>query len=156
MIDNNQISLLRVLKIKQTFGAMKALKLLILTWVLLSCKKDAGIMPAELAGRWRMISRQVSENGIVEWKQIPESDTLYVFFSEYGEYVNSQGLLLPCGPAALKINGEVREIDFHSAPLITPYLGLCADCPTWDLELQSTQLIIQKCSPDAKVKLIRE
>lgn len=135
---------------------MKALKLLILSWILLSCKKDDGIAPAGLAGRWRMISRQVSENGVVQWKQIPASDSAYAYFSKYGEYVNSQGLILPCGPTALRINGKVHEIELHSAPLVTIYLGLCADCPTWNLELRPNELVIEKCSPNAKAKFIRE
>jgi hypothetical protein len=125
-------------------------------WSVCACKpKDLTKVHGDLVGKWKIKSQQVTKNGIVEWEEVPEKDSIYIYFSRYGEYVTSDGLVLPCGPSSLRINGSLHKIEFHSKPFISIILGLCAECPTWDLELEKTRLVLQRCSPNSKMLFVK-
>ncbi|WP_348073310.1 hypothetical protein [Dyadobacter sp.] len=135
---------------------MKFVVAFFIMWSVYACKsKELSKVPDDLVGKWKMTSQQVTKDGIVEWQDVPEKDSIYMFFSRYGEYVTSNGLVLPCGPSSLRINGSFHKIEFHSEPFISIILGLCAECPTWDLELDETRLILQRCSPNSKMLFVK-
>lgn len=127
-----------------------------LLWCVYACKlKEVTTVPDELIGKWKMTSRQIDKNGTVEWQDVPETDSIYMYFSRYGEYVDSEGFLLPCGPTSLKINGSFHEINFHSERSNSFYLVLCAECLNWNLELKQTHLLIEKCSSNSKMMFVK-
>lgn len=135
---------------------MRSIAAIVLLLLVHACKtNDVTTVPDELVGKWRMTSRQINQNGTVEWEDVPEKDSIYIFFSHYGEYVDSEGYVLPCGPTSLNINSKFYKINFHSELSNSIYLGLCAECPTWDLELKQANLVVDRCSSDSKMIFVK-
>jgi hypothetical protein len=129
---------------------MKPLLFFLFCCSIVSCKKDElSEVPNDLVGRWKLASTEVVKNGTTEWEARPASDSIFLYFSRYGESVNSKGELAPCGPTALRINGKVHKIKFHSPQSDEMYLSLCADCPTWNISLQGGELILNRCESQA-------
>lgn len=135
---------------------MKALVLFLLAFGLILACKDKEVVPDSLTGKWRLVSQEVSLNGTTQWQNSPSTDSIFLHFSRYGEVINSAGLLMQCGPTSLKINGNTHKIRFHSEPANDPFLVICAECPTWNIELQETEMILFKCSPNNRMKFSKE
>lgn len=135
---------------------MRSIAAIVLLLLIHACKtNDVTTVPDELIGKWRMTSRQINQNGTVEWEDVAVKDSIYIFFSRYGEYVDSEGYLLPCGPTSLNINSNFYKINLRSELSNNFYLSLCADCPTWDLELKQANLVIDRCSSDFKMTYVK-
>ncbi|MCF0059846.1 hypothetical protein LXL81_29055 [Dyadobacter sp. CY356] len=134
---------------------MKALGLILFASCLIFACKNNEVVPNSLTGKWRLISKEVSQNDTIKWQNLPSTDSVFLFFSKYGEVVNSTGFLTQCGPASLKINGIMHRIKFHSEPANDPFAVLCAECLTWNIELQETEMILYRCSPN-RMKFTRE
>jgi hypothetical protein len=123
----------------------------------IACKQDElSNVPGELIGKWRPTSMQVTENGATLWQDTQSENYPFLYFSRYGEPVDSKGLLLHCGPTALNINGRPLKIEFHADPPSNVPIPMCIECLTWNLDLQQTNLVIEKCSSDGKMRFVKE
>jgi len=135
---------------------------LLLLLSLNACKeKDAKNVPApgvpgELIGKWKLTSMQVTENGATVWQDVQPGDYPFVYFSRYGEPVDANGSRRHCGPTSLNINGRELKIDYHAKLPSDGPIPDCIPCPTWNLDLQQTNLVIDHCSPDRKMRYVKE
>jgi len=122
-----------------------------------ACKdKEIKNVPGELVGKWRLTSMQVTENGTTLWQDVQPGNYSFLYFSRYGEPVNSEGSLLYCGPTSLNINGKPLKIEFHADFPSNGPIPMCIECLTWNLDLKETNLEIEKCSPDGKMRFVKE
>jgi hypothetical protein len=120
-----------------------------------ACKNNE-VVPISLTGKWRLLSQEVIQNGEKKWQDVPSSDSIFLFFNKYGEVINSDGYLEQCGPTSLKINGSIHKIKFHSEPAKDSFAIFCAECPIWNIELQHTEMVLDRCSPNNRKKFIKE
>jgi hypothetical protein len=133
-----------------------ALSFLLIFTCLLACKKDEiEVAPQGLVGKWKLVSTEHLQGGKIV-TQDKSADSIYIYFSKYGEVVNSEGKRRFCGPSYLRINGDHFTIQLKSEQAIEPFLSICADCPTWNVDLQPNEMTLSICSPENKSKYVRE
>ena len=123
----------------------------------ISCKKSKlSTVPDGLTGKWRLVSREITQNGTTKWQNPAPTDSRFLYFSKYGEAVNSSGYLIACGPTSLEINGSIHKIEFHSDQEKSPFFILCADCSIWNIDLEQNELVLNKCAPQSRTKYKKE
>jgi hypothetical protein len=135
----------------------RLLRFTFLSAMIIACKKDDySPVPYILVGKWKMVASEKPVNSGTEWQNTPAKDSIYLRFSAYGEVIDSGGNRIMCGPTALEINGKPYKIKFKSPVETGIYLGLCAQCDTWNIALNGNEIVLNNCSPSYRKKYVKQ
>jgi len=129
----------------------KLLFALMISLVLVACKKDYPDPEPEIAGivhRWKRIAYENTVNGEKVWVPI-DGEPDYISFRFDGLILGSDGLPPCCAPKAYYLNGVLFEVKPKAeVPVNMQCISVdCIGCDTWDIEQTENELTISLCEP---------
>lgn len=140
----------------------KLLIALMISHVLVACKKDAPEPEPEIAAivhSWKLTAYENTVDGKKIWVPV-DGEPYYFSFRFDGLILDSNGLPVCCSPKAYYLNGVLFEVKPKAEVPVNVQCGLvdCISCDTWNIEQTGNELIVSLCEPFAarRSKYIRD
>jgi hypothetical protein len=136
--------------------------LLAFSVMLLNCKKDRNDPSPEVAGivgRWQLTEIEKTENGQKTWLSAVYYDQpTYLNFRNDGVLLDGKELPYCCAPDSLNVNGVPFKVVPKADLPVNPTCALvdCATCPTWNIQQNGDEMIVESCATFPRHKYVRK